>query len=147
MVGDITYKELHNVHADIAKIVDGREREEGVKRQLQLLDIAMECQRIAMNEGLLALEDYTYKMCEMQPRMSLHMMLAIDGKDPQLIEDTAFYKAESLQFHRYDALIYWLEVLCVLKIQEGVNANELEQSITEMFTSDAEKEYRKRNDR
>lgn len=139
---DFFYVELGKRFEEIRELKQNASIEEIQERNQCLIDIIDEItylSNVGRKEGLLALECAAYDMDKSSQKYMKNLIeLIVDATDPILVEEICLMKYIANGAKEYDGLVYLMQLVGGLAIQQGENPRVIEEKLLAMIAEDME---------
>ena len=143
---ELLFKELRESNKIIQTKLDEEQKKECYNLLAATTEKVLELCNLARKEGLLALEEETQNLEELQNEKHLKsmMMLIVDGTDPELVEEISTARMFASNMQGAEELNYLIMLMGCLSLQRGENPRIIEEKLLALLPEEAVDVYRER---
>ena len=143
---ELLFKELRESNKMIQTKLDEEQKKECYNLLAATTEKVLELCNLARKEGLLALEEETQNLEELQNEKHLKsmMMLIVDGTDPELVEEISTARMFASNMQGAEELNYLIMLIGCLSLQRGENPRIIEEKLLALLPKEAVDVYRER---
>lgn len=143
---ELLFKELRESNKMIQTKLDEEQKKECYNLLAATTEKVLELCNLARKEGLLALEEETQNLEELQNEKHLKsmMMLIVDGTDPELVEEISTARMFASNMQGAEELNYLIMLMGCLSLQRGENPRIIEEKLLALLPEEAVDVYRER---